>query len=129
MRRRGPEHMPSFIITYDLKATGSPHAEVIKQALAENLLRVWCGGTTVRLLPNTTLWGRFATEKAASDAFNRAVRKAAIVLGHAVVVEKRVTGTLTGAILTDKAKNIDPKWTGSTDFETARLHQIHDPYF
>lgn len=123
--------MTDYLISYDLfTGAGSPHREFLTQAETEGLLYVWRGASYVNRLPNTTLWGVFASRDAADAAFERARAKTEKKVGYKVVVEKRVTTGFEDTIVTsDKRKAPDPRWTGATSFETSRLHQLNDPFF
>jgi hypothetical protein len=123
--------MPDYLITYDL-ADGSPdpHKPFLTAAAAEGLLYVWKGANYVNRLPNTTVWGVFATKEAADNAFDRALATAAKAVGHSVTMEKRcTTGMDNTSVTSDRRKKPEARWTGRTSFETSRLHQLNDPFF
>jgi len=120
-----------FLITYDLKS-GSPdaHKPFLTAAEKEGLLYVWRGADYVNRLPNTTLWGPFECKEAANKAFDRALAAAGKTVGYAVKLEKRATSEMAHTVVTsDKRKKPNPRWTGSTSFETSRRHQVNDPFF
>jgi hypothetical protein len=51
-------------------------------------------------------------------------------VGYTIKLEKRMTVEETNTLVTsDKRKLPESKWTGTTAFETSRLHQLNDPYF
>lgn len=122
--------MPAFLVSYDLKGGDpSPHSAFLTCAEPEGWLYVYKGKRVFRL-PNTTLWGEFADAAAAVAAFDRALAAAERHLGRKVVLEKRiVTRFDPKAAKSDRIKDPDPALTGATDFETCRLHQLHDPFF
>ncbi len=123
--------MTDYLISYDLNTErGSPHKDFLTQAETEGLLYIWKGVTWVNRLPNTTLWGQFASRQEANKAFDRARAKTEKKVGYKVVVEKRATTAFDDAsVLSDIRTAPEPKWTGATTFETSRLHQLHDPFF
>lgn len=122
--------MTDYLISYDLKSEGSPHKEFLTQAETEGLLYVWKGQSYVNRLPNTTVWGVFDSRAEAIKAFDRALTKTATKLGHSVTMEKRATTAFEdGSVASDRRKTPISKWTGSTQFETSRLHQLNDPFF
>lgn len=122
--------MPRYLISYDLKdSTPSPYRPILDAFEKEGLLYV-VKGTYLHRLPNTTIWGIFPNAKAAGKAFDRAKAAAAKSIGRAIVVEKRFVAHLGGGtVLSDRRKAPEPQWTGKTDFETCRLHQVNDPFF
>lgn len=123
--------MPNIMIGYDLK-TGSPapYGPFIRAAEKEGLLYVWKGAAYVSRLPNTTVWGVFADCSAANVAFDRALAAASKVVGYTIKMEKRMTVQYDGANCTsDKRKVPLQQWTGTTEFQTSRLHQNNDPFF
>lgn len=123
--------MDDFLITYDLEnGSPSPYKPFLTAAEAEGLLYVWKGTTYVNRLTNTTVWGRFADADAANDAFKRALDAASRKVGYTIDLEKRVTTSMgSSSVISDKRKKPEAKWTGKTNFETSRLHQLNDPFF
>jgi hypothetical protein len=72
----------------------------------------------------------FKDRAAAVAAFDRALKAAGAATGKIVKLEKRLSFALQDSGLTsDKRKAPDPAWTGVNDYETARMHQIFDPFF
>jgi hypothetical protein len=123
--------MADYLITYDIKADSpDPHKPFLTTAEKEGLLYVWKGTSFVNRLPNTTVWGVFASKEKANEAFDRAKEAASAKIGKAVTLEKRCTTEMSDTLVTsDRRKKPEPKWTGKTSFETSRLHQRNDPYF
>ncbi|MCJ2096330.1 hypothetical protein MKK67_28075 [Methylobacterium sp. J-072] len=123
--------MPDIMISYDLK-TGSPvpYGPFMEAAEKEGLLYVWKGAKFVSRLPNTTVWGVFTDCPTANAAFDRALVAAGKVVGYKITLEKRMTVSYEGAeSSSNKRKEPVPKWTGTTAFQTSRLHQKNDPFF
>jgi hypothetical protein len=124
--------MPNYLITYDLPSQHEDaHKPFLTHAEKHDLLYICMSAQkTLWRLPNTTVWGRFVNRAAAVAAFDAALEAAAKQVGHAVKLEKRMVTRLTDAeIKSDKTKRPEAKWKGATDFETCRLHQLHDPFF
>ena len=123
--------MNSYVITYDLEAgEPSPYRRFIEEAEKQGLLYVWKGRNKVHRLPNTTLWGRFEDVDAARSAFDKAARAASRRVGYTIDIEKRMIILSADAwVRSDVAKVPVSKWTGKSAFQTARLHQLHDPFF
>jgi hypothetical protein len=124
--------MPRYLVTYDFKETNpKPHKAFILAAEKERLLYIFkAGDGKLYRLPNTTLWGDFASAQAAWDAFDRAEAAADSKLPTKIVVEKRVLTLFSEGLLgSDRSKAPEQTWTGSNDFETCRNHQLNDPYF
>ena len=123
--------MPDIVITYDLeRGTPSPYGAFITAAAREGLLYVWKGATYVNRLPNTTVWGVFSDRDAANAAFDRALASASKTVGYTIKLEKRMTVEEKNTLVSsDKRKKPESKWTGTTSFETSRLHQVNDPFF
>lgn len=119
------------LITYDIEnGRPDPHKPFLTAAEKEGLLFVWKGATHVNRLPNTTLWGVFDTTEAANEAFDRALKKTSQSVGYALKLEKRITTAMRSTFVnSDVRKKPEPRWTGSTSFETSRLHQVNDPFF
>ena len=122
--------MPRYLISYDLKSSDpSPYKPVLDAAEKQGLLYV-IKGTDLHRLPNTTLWGAFATRDAANGAFDRALAAAAKAISRRIVVEKRIVAEMDDfGVRSDKRKPPETRWTGRTGFETCRLHQLNDPFF
>ncbi|GJE36321.1 hypothetical protein [Methylobacterium persicinum] len=123
--------MDSYVITYDLKeGDPSPYRPFIEEAEKQGLLYVWTGKSKVVRLPNTTLWGRFEDVDAVRSAFDNAAREASRRVGFTIDVEKRMIILEADAwVKSNVAKPPVARWTGKTGFQTARLHQINDPFF
>lgn len=124
--------MPSYTVAYDLSAKGeAPHKPFLTEAEKVGLLYVFRGSKYVSRLPNTTLWGHFASRAHVIAAFEKAISKTEQVVGHRVTVEKRLItkGPLDWEIMSDVRKVPNPEWIGQTKFETSRLHQLNDPLF
>lgn len=122
--------MPQYLISYDLRSSSpSPHKPFLDAAEKEDLLYVY-KATTLNRLPNTTVWGVFASKDAARAAFDRALTAAGDKLGKAIVLEKRVITLLSDFyIRSDVSKAPVKQWLGSSDLETCRKHQLNDPDF
>lgn len=123
--------MPQYLVTYDLEDDSpSPYGEFLVAAKAEGLLYVYKAGAELNRLPNTTLWGNFADKDAVRAAFERALLAAKRKLGYEIVLQKRVITAIRDAYFrSDVRKAPERRWTGSSDFETCRLHQENDPFF
>jgi hypothetical protein len=123
--------MTDYLITYDLEeGSPDPHKPFLSAAANEGLLYVWKGANYVNRLPNTTVWGVFATKEAADAAFDRALSATARTVRREVSLEKRCTVEMSKTtVKSDRRKKPDPRWTGNTNFETSRLHQLNDPFF
>jgi len=123
--------MPAYAFTYDIESTRpDPHKPFLDAAAEEGLLYLRVVGPNVCRLPNTTVWGIFQTRALAAAAFERAVKAAAKTTGKPVNVEKRLSFSLQDSgYISDVKKLPEPDWTGSNDFETARLHQLFDDFF
>lgn len=123
--------MADYLITYDIKAgSPDPHKPFLTAAEKEGLLYVRKGTNFVNRLPNTTVWGVFASKEKAGEAFDRALRATSAKIGKTVTLEKRCITEMSNTLVTsDRRKKPEPKWTGKTSFETSRLHQLNDPYF
>ena len=121
--------MPQFLITYDLKSTTpDPHKPFLSAAEKQGLLYVWKSPNYVNRLPNTTVWGVFKDKDAAKAAFNAAI--AAAANKTTITVEKVFIARFDGTYCdSDVYKQPEAKWTGTTDFETCRQHQLNDPVF
>ncbi len=123
--------MTDFLITYDLQdQKPDPHKPFLTAAQKQGLLYVWKGATYVNRLPDSTVWGEFDTIEDANSAFQKALTAVGNDLGNKVNLEKRVTTAMRSInVLSDKRKEPEPKWTGTSSFETSRLHQVNDPFF
>jgi hypothetical protein len=123
--------MAKYLITYDLKS-GSPdeHKIFLAEAEKEGLLYVWTGDTNVLRLPETTIWGVFASVDDALAAFDLALEETSRRVGYSIELERRFVAGMDGVMARSNVrKKPVPKWTGSTTFETSRLHQLNDPDF
>jgi hypothetical protein len=124
--------MGMYLITYDVDAA---HKAILTAAEGQGLLYVFFGDDNKAVrhlsrLPNTTLWGEFSTKSAAKEAFDVAIANAAIASGLTINVEKRIIAAFeTYSVRSDRRKKPDKQWTGTTAFETCRLHQLNDPFF
>ncbi|ATC30990.1 hypothetical protein CA606_00745 [Caulobacter vibrioides] len=123
--------MTSYLVTYDLKeTTPKPHRAFIQAAEKEGFLYVFQGTRDLFRLPNTTLWGEFASCDLATKAFDRAKAAAARSLGVTVYVEKNFFTSLDDwSVTSDRSKAPEARWTGYSKLETCRQHQLNDPYF
>lgn len=123
--------MTDYLITYDLKSGyPDPHKPFLTAAEKQGLLYVWRGSKYVNRLPNTTVWGVFSSKEKADEAFDRALKATEKVVGYSITMEKRCTTEMGDTVVTsDRKKTPEDKWTGSTKFETSRMHQVNDPYF
>jgi len=119
-----------YLVSYDLKETNpKPHKEFVLAAEKQGFLYVYKADDLFRL-PNTTIWGNFTDKDAARDAFEHAKTAAEKKLGITIVLEKRTISKFSDFyIRSDRRKAAEAKWTGTTDFETCRKHQLNDPYF
>lgn len=123
--------MTDYLITYDLKSrTPDAHKPFLTAAERQGLLYVWVGQRYVSRLPNTTVWGVFPSAEDANQAFDKALDAASAAVGYTVTLEKRcVTAMSDSSVKSDRRKEPESKWSGRTNFETSRLHQVNDPFF
>lgn len=123
--------MPKYLVSYDLRKTEpAPHKQFLTSAEPEGWLYVYQTDEGVLRLPNTTLWGVFATREEARAAFARAVAAAGRELGSRIVLEKRVIAGLADCFVrSDQVKAPDRSLDASTMFERCRRHQLEDEFF
>ena len=82
--------MPNYLITYDLASrTPDAHKPFLTAAEKQGLLYIWKGAEYVSRLPNTTIWGVFASSDAAIKAFDLALSTASKAVGYNIALEKR----------------------------------------
>lgn len=124
--------MTNFLISYDLNATGSPHKRFLTEAINHNLLFVLSdsGSAHAYRLPNTTLWGQFSSVADARKALFEVAAAVEKMTKVKVVIEKFAVSHLGQARWNSDVKTpLKAAWTGATQFETSKLHQLNDPVF
>ncbi len=123
--------MARFVISYEFAAcTTETRKSFLAAAEREGLLYVWPSQTAVSRLPASTLWGLFSNKAAASSAFRRAMASIASDGQPALAIQRWLLVLAKEPLLTsDARRSPDLRLSDPSDFETCRLHQLHDPLF